>query len=127
MADDSITPVPPSGEGEAADPLAEAWLMAKLAPRLTGLPMAVWITPNEGFPHDVRVKVATIHGGRGRWSDSVSVAVRPQVREVVPGSLSTADLRAVGDWIALNRVMIIDYWDGAIELDEVLQRLQRLP
>lgn len=121
MADDNITP---AGDGEAD--LEEAWLMAKLVPQETGLPMAVWITPNEGYPHDVRVKVSRIHGGRGRWPDAASVAVRPQVREVVPGSLATADLRAVADWIALNHQVIIDYWDGAT-LTEVIQRLQRLP
>jgi hypothetical protein len=26
-----------------------------------GLPMAVWITKNDGYPHDVRVKVSTLH------------------------------------------------------------------
>jgi hypothetical protein len=54
---------------ENLDSFEEAYAMAKLPPRLTGLPMAVWITPNEGFPHDVRVKVSRIHGGRGRWPD----------------------------------------------------------
>jgi len=29
------------------------------AARLTGLPMAVWITENDGYPHDVRVKSAS--------------------------------------------------------------------
>jgi hypothetical protein len=109
------------------DPLDEAWLMAKLTPRLTGLPMAVWVTPNEGYPHDVRVKVSRIHGGRGRWIDAAPVAVRPTLRLIVPGSLSGADERLASRWIELNRDTIIDYWDGTIELDELLARLRRLP
>ena len=108
------------------NPLDEAWLMAKPVPQETGLPMAVWITPNEGYPHDVWVKVSRLHGGRGRWSDAVSIAVRPQPHEVMPGTLPADDLRAVSDWIALNRAVIVDYWDGAT-LTVVMRRLQRLP
>jgi hypothetical protein len=104
-----------------------AYLMTKLPPRLTGLPMAVWVAANEGFAHDVQVEVSKIHGGRGRWLDAVPVAVRPHPREVIPGSLTTADFAAVSRWIELNRALIVDYWDGWLEIDGVLQRLQRLP
>ena len=46
----------------------EAYLMVKLPPRLTGLPMAVWITANEGSRrNDVRVEVSKTHGDRGHW------------------------------------------------------------
>ena len=100
--------------------------MAKLPPRLTGLPMAVWITPNEGLSHHVRVKVSRIRGHRGRWPDAASVAVRPQPRQIVPGGLTTPDFAAVGRWIDLNRAVIVDYWGGSIDIDEVLQRLARL-
>jgi hypothetical protein len=89
--------------------------------------MAVWITPNEGFSHDVRVKVSRIHGGRGRSPDAALVAARLQPREIVPGSLTTADSAAVGRWIDLNQAVIVDYWHGSIDIDEVLQRLARLP
>ncbi len=36
--------------------VAEDWAKVKLPPRLTGLPMALWITENDGYPHDVRVR-----------------------------------------------------------------------
>jgi len=39
----------------------------------------------------------------------------------------TADFAAVGRWIDLNQAVIVDYWDGSIDIDEVLQRLARLP
>ena len=42
----------------ATEAVAEDWAKVKLPPRLTGLPMAVWITENDGYPHDVRVKSA---------------------------------------------------------------------
>ena len=54
------------------------------------------------------------------------VAVRP-VPRLVAGQLSPADLRAVSDWIRLNEAVLVDYWDGRIYTDELIQRLQRLP
>jgi len=106
----------------------EAYLMVKLPPRLTGLPMAVWIMANEGSRrHDVLVEVSKTHGGRGRWLGAASVVVRPHPRELAPGSLAETDVAAVSQWIELNQVLIVDYWDGWLEIDEVLQRLQRLP
>ena len=102
----------------------EAYLMVKLTPRLTGLPMAVWIMANEGSRrHDVLVEVSKTHGGRGRWLDAASVVVRPHPRELAPGSLAETDVAAVSQWIELNQVLIVDYWDGWLEIDEVLQRL----
>jgi hypothetical protein len=104
----------------------DAYLMAKLLPAETGLPMAVWITPNEGYPDDVRVKVSTLHGGRGVWAGAASVAVRPQPRVVV-GTLDSADFARVVQWIDLNRATIIGYWDGTIPTLELHRHLQRLP
>jgi hypothetical protein len=112
---------------EDLDTFEEAYAMAKLPPRLTGLPMAVWITPNEGCPRNVRIKASRTRGGRGRSTHAVSVAVRPRPREIVPANLTTADFAAVSRWIDLNQAVIADYWDGSIDIDEVLQRPARLP
>jgi hypothetical protein len=89
--------------------------------------MAVWITEKDGYPHDVRVKAATIQSGRGSWRASVSVGVRPQPHKIVRGSLSAADFALVSDWIVQNCDVIIDFWDGKLDPDEALARLQRLP
>jgi hypothetical protein len=40
------------------DDLTEDWAAVKRLPDQTGLPRAVWITENQGYPHDVRVKVS---------------------------------------------------------------------
>lgn len=104
----------------------EDWAAVKLVPRMTGLPMAVWITENVGYQHDVRVKVSAIHGGRGSWRTAPSVGVRPRPHEIVPGSLPAGDVALVIDWIVLNRDIIVAFWDGALEADEVLSRLQKL-
>jgi hypothetical protein len=110
-----------------AETLAEDWAKVKLLPQRTGLPMTVWITQRDGFRHEVRVKVSRTHGGRGLWPDAVSVAVRPVPRVIPPGQLSAADLRVVGDWIALNHDVIVEYWDDKIDIYEALPQLQKLP
>jgi hypothetical protein len=89
--------------------VAEDWAKVKLPPRVTGLPMAVWITENDGYPHDVRVKVGPLRGGRGSWRTAPSIAVQPQPHEIVPGSLPAADVALVSRWIDLNRNVIIDF------------------
>ena len=106
--------------------VAEDWAKVKLPPRLTGLPMAVWITENDGYPHDVRVKVSTLHGSRGSWRTAPSIAVRPRPHEIVPGSLPAADVALVSRWIDLNRDVIIDYWNGVIDFDQVKPRLKQV-
>jgi hypothetical protein len=109
------------------DSLTEDWAAVKLLPRKTGLPMAVWITENDGYSHDVRVKVSTVHGGRGSWRAAPSMGVRPHPHEIHPGNLPAADVRLVGRWIELNRDVIIAFWDGVIDHDDVSARLRRLP
>jgi hypothetical protein len=112
----------------ALDDLAEDWAAVKLLPPDTGLPMAVWITQNDGYTRDIRVKVATVQGGRGSWPASPSMGVRPQPQEIRPGSLPAADVRRVARWIDLNRDLIIEYWDNDLMSQrEVLARLRRLP
>src|SRR5207247_5460740 len=106
------------------DAVAEDWAKVKLPPRLTGLPMAVWITENDGYPHDVRVKVSTLHGGHGSWRTAPSIAVRPQPHEIVPGSLPAADVALVSRWIELNRAVIIDFWHGGVDFRQGIPGLQ---
>lgn len=113
------------------DDLTEDWAAVKLTPQRTGLSRAVWITENQGYPHDVRVKVSPLRGGRGTWSDAVSVSVRPVCQEIVPpgrqAELPSADLAEVCRWIGLNHQVIVDFWGGAIDFLEVGARLQKLP
>ena len=109
------------------DELTEDWASVKRLPYQTGLPMAVWITENDSYPHDVRVEVSTLHGGRGSWQAAASMAVRPQPHEIVPGSLPAADVALVSRWIELNRYVIVDLWNQAITPDDAIGRLQKLP
>jgi hypothetical protein len=65
----------------------------------------------------VRVKVIPLHGGRGSRHTARRFAVRPvPPREVIPGSLPTADVTLVICWIEPNRDVILDYWNEVIDV-----------
>ncbi len=100
--------------------------MANLPPRLTGLPMVVWVSERGNASHDARVKVCRVHGERMQWNNTASVAVRPQPR-LAAGQLPPADLAVVCDWIRLNEAVLVDYWEERIFTDDLLSRLRKLP
>jgi len=99
---------PPENEG--------LFEMANLSPRRTGLPFVVWISPKAGAPHDVRVEVSK--GPKVNPAELISVAIRPDVHVVGGGDLGAHDLVLLKKWLALNRDVIIKYWDGEIEYTE---------
>jgi hypothetical protein len=107
--------------------LDEGWSLSKLPPHRTGLPMAVWVNENDRYQHDVRVKVSPVHGGGGSWRSSPSMAVRLVPRLIHSGRLDPADVALVARWIDLNRDLIVDHWDGKIDIGGLLARLRRLP
>jgi hypothetical protein len=89
--------------------------MANLRPERTGLPFVVFISQKGGARHDVRVKIA--RGAKVRPSEMVTVAVRPKPR-VIRGVLDPDDLARLAEWIALNKDVLVDYWNGDIEYTE---------
>ena len=97
----------PEGEG--------LFEMANISPKRTGLPFVVWISPQAGAPHDVRVKVS--RSPKVHSSELVSVAIRPDVH-VVGGKLNAHDLSLLRKWVDLNRDVIVKYWEGDIEYTE---------
>src|SRR5579864_2209932 len=103
----------------------DIFFMTNLSPRMTGLPMAVWISPRGNARHDVRIKVNMSHGSQTSIDNTAVVAVQPRPRVIV-GHLSSADQRAVVDWIKPNCDAIISYWDEQIDTGEFVERLKIL-
>ena len=100
-----------------SEPEGESFFeMANLSPKRTGLPFVVWISQKAGAPHDVRVKVSK--GPKVHPSELVSIAVRPDIHVVGGGKMTAHDLDLLRKWIALNREVIVKYWDGEIEYTE---------
>jgi len=54
-----------------------------------------------------------------------SVSVRP-TPELVAGSLTGADLKAVQAWVRLNSEALIGNWDGDLGTSEFVQALQKV-
>ena len=100
--------------------------MANLSPALTGLPMVVWVSERGRARHDFRIKVHMAHGRQMSISNTATVAVGPTPR-LITSQLSAVNMQAVSEWIRLNEAALVDYWDGRIYTDELIQRLQRLP
>ena len=104
----------------------DIFFMTNLSPRMTGLPMAVWVSPRGNARHDVRLKVNTSHGNRMTIEDTAVIAVGPAPR-VVTGRLTPEDRRLVADWVRLNFEAIIGYWDNELDTGQFLARLKVLP
>ena len=100
--------------------------MTNLSPRMTGLPMSVWVSPRGNARHDVRIKVNMTHGRQMTIENTAVVAVRPAPR-VVAGRLSPDDRRLIADWIRLNYDALIAYWDEELDTAEFIERLKSLP
>ncbi len=110
------------GKGSAkldrADPKPEGqatYAMANLRPERTGLTFVVFISQRGGARQEIQVKVALVP--RVRYSEMVSVALRPPVR-VVRGKLDPCDLDLLRRWIDINEQVLIDYWNGVIGYTE---------
>lgn len=58
--------------------------------------------------------------------NTATVSIYP-ISRLIAGQLSAADMEAVREWIQLNEAALVDYWNGRIYTDELIQRLQRLP
>jgi hypothetical protein len=110
----------------ALDPADDLFEMANLFPRITGLPMTVWVSSRGNARHDVRAKVNMTHGDQMDIRNTAVVGVRPTPHTVGSG-LSPDDRRAVFEWISLNFAAIVEYWDGRIDTIELGRLLQRLP
>lgn len=102
----------------------EQYEMTNLSPRMTGLPMVVWVSPRGRARHDVRIKVSAVHGSRLVLDDMAVVALRPEPA-LIAGRLDGSDLALVRDWLRLNEAALVDYWEGSIDTGELLERLLR--
>jgi hypothetical protein len=101
------------------------YFLCPLSPRITGLPMTVWVSPSGSACHDVLVKVNMTHGNQMNIDNTAVVGVRPSPH-LIAGQLSPDDERAVATWITLNADAIVAYWNGDIDTLELVQTLRRL-
>jgi hypothetical protein len=99
--------------------------MANLFPHTTGLPMTVWVSPRGRARHDARIKVCLTPGPRMDVTNTAVVGLRPRPR-LIKGRLPSHALDLVAQWITLNELVLLDFWNGAIDTVELATRLRRL-
>lgn len=116
-------PVPKEAGSNEAD---DIFFMTNLSPRMTGLPMTLWVSPRGTARHDIRIKVNLAHGSQMNIDNTAVVGVRP-APHLVAGRLSSDDERLVAEWIKINEAPIVAYWDGNIDTAELIQNLKPLP
>jgi hypothetical protein len=121
-----VTSVKAAADAPVTADSDDIFFMTNLSPRMTGLPMAVWVSPRGNARHDVRIKVNMTHGNRMTFDNMAVVAVRPAPR-VIAGRLRSEDRQAVANWIQLNHEAIIAYWDAQLDTGQFLERLKILP
>ena len=89
--------------------------MANLRSERTGLPFIVFISQRDDARHAARVKVSPNPKVAKDRMGSYSVS---PFEHKAGTRLSGAEERDLERWIALNRTVLEDYWDGAIEYTE---------
>ena len=102
----------------------EGFWMANLPPRLTGLPMVIFVSQSGNARHAIRIKVSLTHGNHMDPNNTVPVGVHPTPHEIFPGQLSRSDRDAVFRWIDLNENVLVNYWANKLFTDEMLARIQ---
>ena len=114
-----------AGDDARRDDRRDIYEMANLFPGTTGLPVTVWVSPRDRARHAARIKANTVPGNRMDTAGTASVAIDP-TPHLIAGTLDDRYLEPVQRWIALNRDMLIRYWNGEIDTGTLFLGLKRL-
>ena len=89
------------------------------------LPSNVSISQGAGFPHGARIKVQTNRGRSVQPENMVSITIskNPKVLGDI-GELTTADLSYFRAFVLRNREVLLAYWKGSMQIEQVLHRLR---
>ena len=119
--------MPGATKSTATRVVEDTYDMANLYPRNTGLTHMVWVSPKNA-PLDVRIKVCKVPGDKMLADETITIGLRPEPHYVEAGQRLPKEVWAdVTRWIALNSDALLDYWNGAIDTLELMQRLRPLP
>lgn len=112
---------------EEADRLFE---MANLRQSETGLPMIIWADVDRKGSHNLpRLKVSTSHATRVGDADLVSVSIEDKpiiLQKDKQGALSSPDMKAVSEYIRLNKEALLGYWNGEIGTLDLHAHLKKI-
>lgn len=89
------------------------------------LPSNVFISQGTGFPRGPRIKVQT-NRERGVQPENrvpITLSKNPKVMGDT-GDLTAADLSYFRAFVRRNREVLLAYWNGSMQIEQVLLRLQ---
>lgn len=108
------------------------WAMSNMKSTRTGLPgsIGIWIGPACGASHGPRIKVSNVRGKfPSNESDyfSVTISDSPETVAGSPLDFSSKELKAVFDWVRLNRVPLLEFWNSdTMDFDDIKPKLKKL-
>lgn len=115
-------------DDEVFDPIFE---MSNLRQDETGLPMIIWADVNRlGKHNEPRMKVSTSRSTRVADGDliPVSISEHPRILEKTKmDALSPNDLKLIGEFVALNKEALMQYWNGEISSRAFTNAIRHLP
>lgn len=103
----------------------DAFLMANLRQKTTGLPMVIWVSEKQAS-HGARIKVSTNHSDKINLDETVSVSIANPPEIVAGYGLSNKDLQLVSAFIKLNEKLLVDYWNSEIDTGDLITDLIKL-
>ena len=104
----------------------EAFEMANLRQKTTGLPMVIWVSEKGHTQHGPRIKVSKIHSDKMDITQSVSVSITSPPEIVAGAGLSPQDFEVVSRYIELNKKVLLGYWNGELDTAELIGGLKKL-
>ncbi len=123
-----MTSSPPTTSSAPAEEPTNLWLMTNIRPDCTGLPFVVWVSTKDAggnqAPHSARVKVSS--GPKWIESEATSVSILPRPEHKAGPMLRARDFEKLSRWIALNRELLLELWEGDIFHQDFTDRQRRI-
>ena len=129
LTDDDLSEIVKETINEAilhnAEPLNE---MARIRQLKSGLPMIVWLVPDDGSNNIARLKFQDNTNTRLILSDLVPISIdstNPQilVKNYTP-KLPAKSIAMLKSWIIKNYPVLMSYWNNEIYEDELIDRMR---
>ena len=131
LTDDDLSEIVKETINEAilhnAEPLNE---MARIRQLKSGLPMIVWLVPDDGSNNIARLKFQDNTNTRLIMSDLVPISIdstNPQilVKNYTP-KLPAKSIAMLKKWIIKNYSVLMSYWNNEIYEDEIIDKIRPL-
>jgi len=94
-----------------------------LAPKRTGLPFVIWVSPRMAARHGIRVKVSP--GPVASIPQMTTVAIEPRVR-LVRGRINPRDIELLGEFVELNRDVLVKHRNHEIDSGDVIHSVRAI-